>query len=224
MLEALFDPRVVVRTAPIDAVNVARLSPREAAAVERAGAKRKQEYATGRVLARAALAELGIEGFELLNGEDRCPLWPEGIAGTVSHSATRAVVAVGRQHEVGTLGVDIEHRSVLERRLWGMTLLPEEVAYLEARREAEQGGLALVLFSFKEALYKAQYPRSREYMGFSALRVELTPDELAPLKSGAARCVFQRAVGPFPLGYVACGRYGRAASGEIVSAVTLPPA
>lgn len=222
MLEGLFDPRVIVRHAPVDRANVERLTERERAAIERSSPKRQQEFATGRVLAREALAALGITGFDLVNGEDRCPVWPEGIAGTVSHSDTLAVVAVARMAEVGTVGVDVEHRAVLERRLWRLTMLPDEIAYLDAVPEDTRGVLALAIFSLKESLYKAQYPRSREYMGFSALAVELTPNEETPRDRGTSRCIFQRDVGPFPRGFVAHGRYGRAPSGELVSAVTIP--
>lgn len=222
-LDGIFDEGVVVRTAPVDASHLAGLSAREAALVAAAGPKRQREFATARALAREALAALGISGFDLVNGDDRCPIWPEGVSGSVSHSDTRAVVAVARLGEAGTVGVDVEHRAVLDRRLWRMTLLPEEAAYLGGLPEPQALSLALVIFSFKEALYKAQYPRSREYMGFSALRVELEPDATAPLDRGRARCVFRRDVGPFSLGFAALGRYGRASSGEVVSGVRIPP-
>jgi 4'-phosphopantetheinyl transferase EntD len=236
-LEGLFDdPRVVVRSAPVDPSHVSRLGAREAAAIERAVDKRKREYATGRALARDALAALGVQGFELLNGEDRCPIWPEGVAGTVSHSDMSAVVAVGRLEDVGTLGVDVEHRARLDEGLWRHTMLPAEIAWLEERDAPLRGGLALAIFSLKEALYKAQYPRSREYMAFADLQVELASVELAPapLASarpaalaalgsvafapwGEARCVFQRQVGPFPRGFVARGRIVRLPPREVGS-------
>lgn len=222
ILSELFDPRVVVRTAPIDDGAIARLTEQERAFVAGAGEKRRREFATARVLAREALRELGVEGFDLLNAEDRAPIWPSGIAGTVSHSNTRAVVAVGRADEVGTIGVDVEHREVLPQRLWEMTMLAEEIAWLEARDGADQGALALALFGAKEALYKAQYPRTREYMGFSALLVELSPDARAPLDRGNVRCVFEKDVGPLPKGFVAVGRYRRLETGEMVTAVEIP--
>jgi 4'-phosphopantetheinyl transferase EntD len=221
-LPGLFDPPVVVLTAPVDDAAVARLRPREAEAMARARAKRRREFATGRLLAREALARLGVRGFALVNGEDRAPVWPEGIAGTITHCDTRAAVAVGWRAEVGTVGLDLEHRAGLARRLWRMTLLPEEVAFLETRPAAEREAWALTLFSAKEALYKAQYPVSREYMGFSALRVELEPDATAPHGPGRLRCVFRRDVGPFPAGHVARGRY-LPFEGQAVVGVRIPP-
>lgn len=216
----LFDsPRVLVRSAPVSDACVDELSAAERAAVESVSDKRRREFATARALARGALAELGVEGFDLLNGPDRAPIWPEGIAGSISHCDTCAFVAVGHRDSIGTIGIDVEHRTILKRQLWRMTMRDEEVAWLDARPQAERGWLALAIFSAKEALYKAQYPRSEEYMGFMALRVELEPE--GP-HHGGVRCVFQEEVGPFPHGFVAHGRYGRLDSGEVVSAVRVP--
>ncbi|HJL15026.1 MAG TPA: 4'-phosphopantetheinyl transferase superfamily protein [Sandaracinaceae bacterium LLY-WYZ-13_1] len=220
-VEGLLDPAVIVLTSPVDAAAEAELGPRERAALTRAGGKRRREYATARWLARRALARLGVAGFELLNDDDRAPRWPPGVAGSITHSDRRAVVAVGRLERVGTFGVDVEHRAGLAERLWRPTLRAEEQRFLATRPPAERERWALFLFSAKEALYKAQYPVSREYMGFSALRVALEPEPDAPLSSGSMRCVFQRAVGPFPEGFVARGRY-RTLDGEVLTAVEIP--
>lgn len=207
-LDHLFDSSaVVVLTAPVSSAHIAALGPWEAAAVERAVEKRQREYATGRRLAREALRRCGIDSFELLNGDDRAPIWPPAISGTITHSDHRAVVAVGLESEIGTLGIDIEHRRGLKRSLWRMTLLPEEQAYLETLDASDREAMALVIFSAKEALYKAQYPRSREYMEFFALRVEVLPDPAHPTRRGDLRCIFQRAVGPFADRTEVLGRY-----------------
>ncbi len=219
-LRRLFDvPDVVVLSSPLDATALASLTEREAALVERAVEKRKREFATGRVLARTALARLGHRDVELLNGEDRAPIWPEGISGSISHCNTRAVVAVGRTEEIGTVGVDLEHRATLEPRLWETVFLPEEIAFLEETAEDVRGRLALALFSAKEALYKAQYPRTAKYMGFHELRVELDWREGA--SEGARACAFQNDVGAFARGTVVHGRFVLSAfpTGELVTAV-----
>lgn len=206
-LLGLFGPDIVTLTGPVDDAAVAELTSREAETLLRAVDKRRREFATGRRLARRALAQVGVHGFDLLNGDDRAPIWPPDIAGSITHCDTRAVVAVARRSEVGTFGVDIEHRAGLPQRLWRMTMLPEEVAFLDAQPAAERERWALYLFSAKEALYKAQYPVSRTYMGFEALRVDLAPDPTEPKTRGQVRCTFQENVGPFPRGYTALGRY-----------------
>ncbi len=219
----LFDvPEVIVLSAAIDPRAVAALTEREAAAVAKAIDKRQREFATGRALAKRALARLGWPDVELLNGEDRAPIWPAGASASISHCDTRAVIAAGRRDLVGTVGVDIEHRARLEPRLWKTVFLPEEVAFLEGLPEPSRGRVALVLFSAKEALYKAQYPRTATYMGFHELRVEL---RLEPGdRRGTLACTFQNDVGPFARGTVAHGRTLLDAwpSGEVVTAVRIP--
>lgn len=216
-IDGLFDDdRVIVLTSPIDPADLDTLADAEAALVARAVEKRRREFATGRALAREALARLGVRGFALLNGDDRAPIWPEGIAGSISHCDTRAFVAVGRRAEVGTLGVDVEHRAGLKRELWRMTLRDEEIAWLDRAGDEAQLELALAIFSAKEALYKAQYPVSSTYMGFMELSVDLDA------RARTLRCTFQNDVLPFRAGEVVTGRF-RKVEGELVSAVHIPP-
>ncbi|GAB4214450.1 MAG: hypothetical protein OHK0013_39130 [Sandaracinaceae bacterium] len=220
-------PVVVALSAPVEERWIAELTEAEHALVARSIDKRKREFATGRRLARAALAALGHGEAELLNGPDRAPRWPEGIHGSISHCDRRAVVAVTRA-EHGTVGVDVEHRDELKRELWKTVFLPREIADLEARFDATmRGRMALVLFSAKESLYKAQYPRTKTYMGFHELHVALEPESS---ESGALVCTFQNDVGPdavhgrFVRGHVVRGRYHLEAftSGEIVTSVFIP--
>ncbi len=73
--------------------------------------KRIQEFVDGRLCARRALMDLGIEDFPLKIGDDRRPLWPRSIVGR--STALGALVyerprryRCGRHHmeEVGTRG------------------------------------------------------------------------------------------------------------------------
>lgn len=218
--DLLDEPDLVVLTSEIDPRALAHVTEREAAQVAKAVDKRKREHATGRALAKIALARFGHAAFELLNGPDRAPIWPDEIAGSISHCNTRAVVAVGLRERVGTIGVDIEHRERLEPRLYDTVFLPEEIAFLERLEEPRRGRLALALFSAKEALYKAQYPRSAKYMGFHELRVELASDDGDEAR-GTLRCTFQNDVGPFAKGTAVHGRFRLDAfpTGELVTAV-----
>ena len=177
------------------------------------GEKRRREFATTRALAREGLERFfGVQGFDLVNAEDRAPIWPRGISGSIAHSDTRVWVALV-EAGYGTIGIDGEGRAELKRELWHLTLCDEEVAYLEALPAPGRGRRALALFSAKEALYKAQYPRTGSFMGFQAVRVDLG-------EAGALCCTFRQAVGSFPEGYVA---HGRCLDGnEIVTAVWIP--
>jgi|WetSurMetagenome_2_1015567.scaffolds.fasta_scaffold21395_3 4'-phosphopantetheinyl transferase EntD len=213
-LFGLFDnPRVYVLTNAVSDAAVESLSEREAAVLTKVVDKRKREFATARGLAREGLERFfDVRGFDLLNAEDRSPIWPTGIEGSISHSNTRAWVALV-DATFGTIGIDGEERKELKQDLWHLTLLDREVTYLETLDASIRGRRALTIFSAKEALYKAQYPRSGSFMGYMSLHVELS-------EAGSLRCTFQQAVGPFSKGFVAHGRWLDV--NELVTSVWIP--
>ena len=87
------DPRVYVLTSAVGDAALAFISEREAASIVDAVPKRRREFATARALAREGLERFfGLHDFNLLNDKDRAPIWPQGIAGSLSHSSTRAWV------------------------------------------------------------------------------------------------------------------------------------
>ena len=47
--------------------------------------KRLSDFATGRYCAMKALEQFGIQDAIIPIGEDRAPIWPEGIVGSISH-------------------------------------------------------------------------------------------------------------------------------------------
>ncbi len=153
--------------------------PEEARQVERAIARRKTEYAAGRHLARKALARLGIDGFVLLNGADRAPIWPDRILGAITHTGAApdgyCAVATAPRDRVAALGIDAELTQPLEEGLWRIVLTAGERESLARQRREEQGLLAKVMFSAKESAYKAQYPLSGRMLAFHDITVELDP-------------------------------------------------
>jgi 4'-phosphopantetheinyl transferase EntD len=207
------DPRVHVLTGTIRETAIASLSAREAAALTNVARKRRREFATARSLAREGLERFfGVRDFDLLNAKDRSPTWPRGIAGSISHSDTRAWVALV-DAAYGTVGIDGEDRDELKQELWRLTLRREEQAYLATLDPSTRGRRALILFSAKEALYKAQYPRSHSFMGYQALQVELE-------RSDSLRCTFRETIGPFPRGYIVNGRWSE--TNGVVTTVCIP--
>jgi 4'-phosphopantetheinyl transferase EntD len=210
----LFDAALVL-SAPPSPETVTSLQPEEAALVARALDKRRTEFATGRALAHLALGRLGAPSTAILNDDQRAPVWPAGIRGSITHCNTRVLVAMCRDRD-GSVGIDVEHRVELKRHLWESVFLEGEMADLGRLPESERGRMALVLFSAKESLYKAQFPISRTYMGFRALRVQA--------EAGVLTCTFQEDVLPFERGAVARGRYfvASAPSGEVLTGVHIP--
>ena len=152
-------------------------------------AARRAEFAAGRAAARAAMAALGLPPQPIPMGEDRAPVWPAGMTGSISHCAGACLAVAGLSDRWGGLGVDVEPLAPLDPSLWPVILSPTE----------GQGGLlALRSFVAKEAAYKAQYPLSRTVFDFHTLRLDWQGDLFT------AR--FTRPVAPFWPGAVLQGR------------------
>ncbi|MCB0324409.1 MAG: 4'-phosphopantetheinyl transferase superfamily protein [Bdellovibrionales bacterium] len=139
-----------------------------------ASPKRRAQFSLGRTAARAALEQLGFaEPPPVLRGGHGEPLWPAAVVGSLSHCPSGAAAAVARRGEVPGLGLDIER---LDRELAPATAErfcnSDELAWV---RQHDAVRRALLVFSAKESIYKALFPRYRQFFGFDA--VSLTADE-----------------------------------------------
>jgi 4'-phosphopantetheinyl transferase EntD len=178
-LAGLFPPGVLVRAERLDEFEpdpeVARalLAPEERPAVARAVPVRVREFALGRVLARGLLRDLGRDTAAIPAGEDRAPRWPAGTVGTISHSRRHGAAAVADEGSVTGVGLDTEPAEPLEESLWREVLRPEELRALEEAPAVERGERVRVAFAAKEAAYKLQYPRTRRFLEFGEMRLEL---------------------------------------------------
>lgn len=209
----LFDDDVLVAEAdPADYAPIGHAE--EEAQIARAIEKRQREFRAGRGLARDLLGRLGALPAPLLNGSDRAPLFPDGIAGTITHTAGFCAVAVAPLTRYLGLGLDVEQAEPLKPELLRMILAEDErPAYDPA--DATHLARAKLVFSAKEAAYKAQYARTRTYLGFSAMRIEV--DDAA----GRFRAIFREPAGElYRPGDVLEGRFLRAA-GLVASAVAI---
>ncbi len=174
LLRGLFSHRVIAFEAR-EAIGPETLLEQEARCVGRAVPKRVAEFATGRACARRALAELAIDGFPLRAGADREPLWPEGVTGSITHTAGFCGAAVARTAEAASLGIDAEQRGAVQRRLWRQIATPRELQWLGALPRARADDMATLLFSAKEAFFKCQFPLTREWLNFSDVSVSVEP-------------------------------------------------
>ena len=113
----------------------------------------------------------------------------------------------------GTVGIDGEDRDGLRPQLWKLILREEEMAYLDTLDRSLRERRALAIFSAKESLYKAQYPRSGSRMSYHQARVEFG-------HAGSLTCTFEDPIGPFPRGYSATGRWLDGTA--VVTAVWMP--
>ena len=106
------------------------LFPAEEAAIARAVAKRRSEFATGRACARAALAKLGLPPVPIVPGLRGAPQWPAGVTGSITHCAGYRASAVARLTDVAGIGLDAEPNDALPGGVLERIAVAQEQAWL----------------------------------------------------------------------------------------------
>ncbi|MGO4907384.1 4'-phosphopantetheinyl transferase [Pseudorhodobacter sp. W20_MBD10_FR17] len=130
---------------------------------------RQREFAAGRHAARQAMEQLGCPAQAIPIGADRAPIWPTGLNGSITHSAALCLAVVTQAPRF--IGIDLEPATPLPPDLWDTILLPDECATLARAPDAPL--MAKLVFSAKEAAYKAQYARSKTLFGFEVIHITL---------------------------------------------------
>ena len=171
-LAALFSPEVICAEL-LGSGDTDWLLPAEVACLGRAVASRREEFAAGRACARRALREFGVVNFPLAVAEDRCPVWPEGFVGSITHTEGYCACVVARASSMRALGIDTERSGRVKPELWPRICGPES-AWLQGLPAEQRPAAATLIFSAKEAFYKCQYGLTREYLGFNDVHVEVS--------------------------------------------------
>ncbi|MCW8347918.1 4'-phosphopantetheinyl transferase superfamily protein [Vibrio sp. ZSDZ65] len=132
--------------------------------------QRQAEYFSGRYVAKLALQAANVNTFNVGIGENRCPMWPSGWHGSISHTDNKAVAVIS-EDTTKYIGVDIEN--IID------PLTADSISdIIHTRKElillTEFGfptNIATsLLFSAKESLFKATYPYIGYYFGFENAR------------------------------------------------------
>lgn len=134
--------------------------------------RRRRQFLAGRWCASQALAHAGCEEDCHLDRDARgLPKWPRHWLGSISHTDDRAVAAVAPATAFLALGVDTEHilQPEAARRLRVHIATNDELVLLSHLGMAHA---VTLLFSAKEALYKALYPQVKRFMDFDAARLK----------------------------------------------------
>jgi 4'-phosphopantetheinyl transferase EntD len=175
-LVRLFGTRQRIGVGQASAGTTHDLWPEERRAMARATPERCAEFAAGRAAARAALRGVGLVPFAIPMAADRAPIWPHGVVGSISHHDGECLAIVARNQRLAGLGLDLEARADLSGDLWAEVLTPSEMAWLASRDRPDRGLLARIIFSAKEAAYKALYPVTGRVVGFDAMMIHPEPD------------------------------------------------
>lgn len=150
------------------------MTPEEHSIAQAFKASRRAAFATGRGLARDAMAELGCAPASILRTSDGAPVWPVDCLGSISHSRQWVVAVVAPSQTFLGLGIDIEQQCRVREHLFRRVLTARERAELNGVPAADRSERATWIFSAKEAVYKAVYPTLRRYIGFEAVEVQIS--------------------------------------------------
>lgn len=170
LLGPLLPPGVVVAATRSEVE--APLFGEEEAALGFAVEKRRREFTTGRACARAALAGLGLPGAVVPVGACGAPRWPVGVVGSITHCSGYRAAAVGRAGDFETIGIDAEPNLRLPPGVLGVVALPVERERVRLLlREAPGPCWDRLLFSVKEAVFKAWFPLTGARLDFEDAEV-----------------------------------------------------
>ncbi|MGI8731083.1 MAG: 4'-phosphopantetheinyl transferase family protein [Solirubrobacteraceae bacterium] len=147
----------------------------EARALGRAVGSRRREFQTGRACARHALARVGLPATAVGGGSHGEPLWPRGVVGSITHCSGYRACAVARARDLRAIGIDAEPHAPLPGGVLEAICGPAERRALRAL----PAGVCWdrLLFSAKEAVFKAWFPLSGRRLDFDDAELLLDPHE-----------------------------------------------
>jgi 4'-phosphopantetheinyl transferase EntD len=152
------------------------LYPEEEEIIAHAVEARRREYAAVRSCARACLARLGYAHAPILPGVDGAPTWPPGLQGSMTHCAGYAAAAVGSLSRISAIGIDAEPDAPLPDGVLDVIATPAERDRLAVTSlEPDGPNWDRLLFSAKEAVYKAWFPLVGEWLDAQQTEIIVDP-------------------------------------------------
>jgi 4'-phosphopantetheinyl transferase EntD len=136
---------------------------------------RRRASGAARIVARRLLGELGSDASAVLPRKPSgAPDWPEGVLGSLAHDDLFAAAAVARAGSPRALGLDIEPAEPLPAEVLALALS-------DAERRSVEGVpvMARLIFSAKEAVYKAIHPWDGSPLEYEDIEVNLARGEAA---------------------------------------------
>jgi 4'-phosphopantetheinyl transferase EntD len=138
--------------------------------------QRKREFRVGRACAREALSRFGWAGWPLLPDASRAPVWPDGMVGSITHSMDYCAVAVGRRRAWAGIGIDAEAIGRVQETIAPLVCMKDELFALDKCSADRRHALLALLFSAKESVFKAVFPRTSVVFDFTNIGINIEPD------------------------------------------------
>lgn len=132
--------------------------------------KRQAEYLAGRYNASLALKHLGMGDCDILRSNDRSPIWPSNVLGSITHTHAKTFTAAAYCADYKYLGIDYEKIIDLKTAEEIQSfIINENEEWI--RHTSNFAQVLTILFSAKESLYKALYPYVGHFFDFSAASI-----------------------------------------------------
>ena len=142
--------------------------------IEGCSESRCQEFSAGRHVAHEALKFYGIIN-KAIRSENRRPIWPEGVCGSISHTKSLATAIVSNTVATLGVGIDIEPVTSVSQKVAERILLDPEKDRVSDMVSMEW---RTAFFSAKEAIYKAVSSVTNECLAFQDVLVEINETTL----------------------------------------------
>jgi 4'-phosphopantetheinyl transferase EntD len=152
-IEAVLVPGVWADYRLIENGDECALLPEELVAFSASAIKVRRASGAARIIARELLLQFGIAKGPIAKSASGMPVWPVGIVGSLAHDPEVSIAAVALRRNYLSLGIDIEPAAALDSELLDIVATARERQMI-----AEHPLQGRLLFSIKEAVYKAVYP------------------------------------------------------------------
>ena len=133
---------------------------------------RRRASAATRIVARQLMERLGYAGMAIPHSVSGVPAWPTGIVGSLAHDDKVAVAAVSSTDNFWAIGIDVEPVDSLPAELIELVATPAE-----RRRYPAALLKTSLLFSAKEAVYKALNPLDGVFLNFHDVEIDVEAKE-----------------------------------------------
>ena len=134
---------------------------------ERAVPRRQLQFHLGRAAAHDALLDGGYLARPIGRGAKGEPLWPANLVGAITHTGDIAIAAVAPCSCTAGIGIDLEAISQLSSSIDRLVYTLDEQAWIAAAGDESQARCRRAqLFSAKEAIFKAVYPASGQWLDY----------------------------------------------------------
>jgi enterobactin synthetase component D len=166
--------------------------------------RRQAEYLVARACAAHLLSALGARSTEVGFGNNREPLWPAGFVGSITHAGPWVAAAVAPANRLASIGIDTE--TVVDAsgadQIAATCLRDEELQMLKIDNRFSRMELVTLIFSAKEAFFKALYPVVNQYFDFLDAGIDHID-----MTEGAIRVTLKRPLAGFQNGFSVTGTF-----------------